>query len=190
MKRILLLIMLLGGSLSFYSQSPGLSVHTGLTAIKSSDHNVTEKGQMHYGWLAGVDARLVEGNLYFIIGGQYINTSIYSSKSPEFFKNRDFSIISGRFGLGFNIVRFSNDFVLRSKVLGSINFVSKSPEKGLDIDGYRELNNSFMGVTSGLGCTLGIFDIDLEYQYGIFNAFYKQADTKFNGITLTAGVYF
>jgi hypothetical protein len=190
MKRIVLILISFFIILGVYGQSPGLSVYTGLTAMRSGDRVVTAKGELHYGWLVGADGRLVEGDLYFLMGGQYIKTSLHSSKSMDFFKKRDFNIVSGRFGLGFNIARLSEKVVLRSKVIGSVNFIVKAPEDGLHIDGYRELNTSYMGIASGIGFTLGIMDIDLEYQYGIFNAFYQSPDTKFNGITLTGGVYF
>ncbi len=173
-----------------YSQSPGIAVYTGLTSIYAKDRQVTEKGELHYGWLVGADARIIEGDLYFIVGGQYINTSLHSSSKPDFFKNNNFNIVGGRLGLGFNIAHIGDFGVIRSKILGSINFISKYPDGGLDIDGYRELNNSFMGILTGLGYTMGILEFDLEYQYGIFNAFYKQPDTKFNGFTLTAGIHF
>ncbi|MCZ2102036.1 MAG: hypothetical protein LC107_10925 [Chitinophagales bacterium] len=190
MKQILLLILLVGSSLTIYGQSPGVALYTGLTGVYSSDRQVTDKGDLHYGWLVGADARIVEGDLYFIIGGQYIKKSLHSTSSPSFFKDNDFTVLAGRLGLGFNILHIGNYGVLRSKVLGSVNFVSKSPDNGLNIDGYKELNNSYMGILTGLGYTLGIFELDLEYQHGIFNAFYKQPDTKFNGFTLTAGVHF
>lgn len=190
MNRIILTGIGLFFCLFLNAQSPGVVVYTGLSSMYTSDRQVTTKGEMHYGWLVGADARLVEGGLYFLIGGQFIKSSLHSSKKPEFFKKRDFNVISGRLGLGFNLVRFNNGGTLRSKVLGSINFINDAPEGGLYIDGYRDLNNAYLGVLSGLGYTWGIWDIDFEYQYGIFNAFYKQPDTKFNGYTFTAGLHF
>lgn len=190
MNRIFILMILVVLCGKAYGQSPGVVVYTGLTSLYSDDRNVTRKGEMHYGWLVGADARLVEGSLYFLVGGQYIITSLQSTSKASFFKNNDWTVFSGRFGLGFDLFYLKNGGAIRSKILGSINFSSKSPEGGLNIDGYRELNNSYMGIVTGLGYTWGVLDFDLEYQYGIFNAFYEQPDTKLDGFTLMFGLHF
>ena len=76
MNRIFILMILVVLCGKAYGQSPGVVVYTGLTSLYSDDRNVTRKGEMHYGWLVGADARLVEGSLYFLVGGQYIKTSL------------------------------------------------------------------------------------------------------------------
>ncbi|MFZ1526251.1 MAG: hypothetical protein WAT22_15625 [Saprospiraceae bacterium] len=184
-----------------YTQTQGLVIQTGLTSGFSKDNNVTKSGEAHYGWMVGADARILEGGMYFIIGGQYHQTSLISTKKADFFKN-DWKILMGRGGLGFNIINFSERIVLRSKILGSVNFIMDTTSPGVPLPGYGLpdpikpnkndliVNDSFLGVTSGIGLTLGSLDIDLEYQYGVINAIKAKPDSKYSYITLMAGFHF
>lgn len=191
MKFILFLIMIFVLSLTFVNaQSPGIVIQAGLSTAYAKDANITKMNQAHYGYVIGADARILEGGMYFLIGGQYHVTSLNSSSSPEFFKNNDWKILMARLGLGFNIVKFSDNITLRSKLLGSINFNIDSPRNGLNIPGYMVLNDSFLGATTGLGLTIGFIDIDLEFQYGFINAYQLQPKSTFDSWTLVTGVHF
>jgi hypothetical protein len=171
------------------SQAPGLVVQAGLSSAFSQDKNITPSGQGHYGWVVGVDARLLEGGLYFIMGGQYHRLNLVADSSPNPLNNKDWGILTGRFGLGFNFWRIHERLALRSKLLCSINFNQDFDTNKLEAP-YDKVNDSFLGVGTGLGLTLGILEIDLDYQYGVLNAYYKQKDTNFNMISLTGGVRF
>lgn len=172
------------------AQSPGLVIQAGLSTAYAKDTNITKGNQAHYGYVIGADARIIEGSMYFIIGGQYHVTSLNSTSSPDFFKNNDWKILMTRLGLGFNIIKFSDKLALRSKLLGSINFNLDSPRGGLNIPDYMVLNDSFLGVTSGLGLTIGFIDIDLEFQFGVINAYQFQPKSTFDSWTLVTGVHF
>ncbi len=175
---------------SITAQSPGIVIQGGLSTAYAKDTNITQKNQAHYGYVIGADARILEGGMYFIIGGQYHVTSLNSTSNPEFFKNNDWEILMARLGLGFDIVKFSDKIALRSKLLGSINFSINSPKGGLNIPGYETVNDSFLGATTGLGLTIGFIDIDLEFQYGFINAYQLQPKSTFDSWTLVAGVHF
>lgn len=187
---LLLIFLLVSFTTVLFGQAPGIVVQAGVSTMYAKDGNVTLKNEAHYGWVVGADARLLDGDLYFIIGGHFHSTSLMSSSSPDFFKNNDWKILMTRLGLGFNLVKFSERFVLRSKAIGSINFIVDAPSKGLDISGYDKINDSFLGIGTGLGLTMGSFDLDLDFQYGVINAYYKQPKTTFDGFTLMFGVHF
>jgi hypothetical protein len=173
----------------FYAQSPGFVIQAGLTASYAKNANITKANQGHYGWMIGADARILEGDLYFLAGGQYHKTDVQSTSSPDFFKN-DWTVIMGRAGLGFNLLHISERIVIRSKLLGSINFIIDAPENGLNIPGFTELNDSYLGAVTGLGLTVGRFDLDIDFQYGFINAYYKQPKSTFDSWTLMAGFHF
>lgn len=184
------IFILLAFSLDLNAQSPGLVVQTGVSTAYAKDGNITFKNQAHYGYFIGADARILEGNMYFIIGGQYHATSLNSTSDPEFFKNNNWKILMGRLGLGFNLIKFSDNFALRSKLLGSINFNVDSPKNALNMPNYDKLNDSFLGATTGLGVTIGFIDIDLDFQYGFINAYTEQPKSTFDFWTLGVGVHF
>ncbi|MBL0098863.1 MAG: hypothetical protein IPP49_01460 [Saprospiraceae bacterium] len=98
--------------------------------------------------------------------------------------------MSGRAGIGFNVLRLSEKISFRSKIVGSINFIFDAPSDGLNIAGYKDVNDSSMGAVTGLGLTMGSIDIDLDFQYGLINVFYKQPKTTFDSWTLMAGFHF
>jgi hypothetical protein len=172
------------------AQSPGLVIQTGVSTAYAKDGNITFKNQAHYGYFIGADARILEGSMYFIIGGQYHATSLGSTSDPSFFTNNDWKIFMGRLGLGFDIIKLSDNLALRSKLLGSINFNIESPENALNKQGYDTLNDSFLGATTGVGVTIGFIDIDLDFQYGLINAYTKQPKSTFDFWTLGVGVHF
>jgi len=189
MKRILTLATLIWLPVLLCAQAPGLVIQTGLTASYAKDANITKANQRHYGWMIGADARILDGDLYFLLGGQFHKTDLISTSSPDFFKN-DWSIVMGRAGFGFNLLHINERIVVRSKILGSINFILDAPENGQNIPGYTELNDSFLGAVTGLGLTIGSFDFDLDFQYGFINAYFKQPKSTFDSWTFMVGFHF
>ncbi len=190
MKHSFFFIFVIYYNINLYAQSPGLVIQGGLTASYSKDKIVTKPKEGHYGWMLGADARVLEGDLYFIIGGQFHQTSLVSSKGADFFKKNDWKILMGRFGFGFNVLKFSENLAIRSKILGSLNYVLDAPAGGLNIDGYKEINDSYLGLVTGLGVTIGSLDIDLDFQYGVINAYKLKPETTFNSWTLMTGFHF
>ena len=65
-------------------QAPGLVIQGGVTSTFSKDPFITNDGEAHYGWLVGADARILDGDLYFVVGGQYSNTSLGLQVIPIF----------------------------------------------------------------------------------------------------------
>jgi hypothetical protein len=171
------------------AQFQGLVVQGGLSSAFSRDGVVTPNGQGHYGWTIGADARMLDGGLYFIMGGHYHSTTLASQSSPNPFGKHDWAYVVGRFGVGFTLVRITEKIALRSKLLAAINFNTKFPSAGLNAD-YNRINDSFAGVGTGLGLTLGHLEFDLDYQYGVLNAYYKKPDTNFDLFSLVAGFRF
>lgn len=179
----------------FYSsviqgQAPGLVIQTGITTSYSKDFNITNNKGLHYGWMVGADARILDGDMYFIVGGQYHATGLRSTTTPDFFKNNDWSLLHGRVGLGFNIFRINEKVTFRSKLLGSVNFLIDAPSKALNIPDYELLNDSFLGAVTGLGVTIGMIDIDVDFQYGLINAYNKRPESTFDIWTLMVGFHF
>lgn len=172
--------------------SGGVSVQTGLSYGFSKEKSLTGSGQGHYGWMAGLDARLLGGDMYFLVGGQYHRTSLFSTSDLSFFKT-DMELVMARLGLGFTIAKLGYRSYLRTKLLASINFVLEGPDPKPafpNATSPANLNDSFLGGTTGLGWTKGPLDLDIEFQYGILNSVFNQDKTTFNYITFSCGVNF
>lgn len=172
--------------------SGGISVQTGLSYGFSGERALTKAGQGHYGWLAGLDARLLGDDMYFMVGGQYHRSSLFSTSDLSFFQT-DMEMVMARLGLGFTIFRLGYKSYLRSKLLASINFIIEGPDPKpafLNAPSSANLNDSFLGGTTGIGWTKGPLDLDIEFQYGILNSVFNQDKTTFNYVTLMCGVNF
>jgi hypothetical protein len=171
----------------------GANFYVGLNTGKTADQIVTKSGEMHYGYLVGLDARLAGEDMYFIVGGQYGTLSLFSEDSASFFSGENkLTQFKLRIGIGLNIVHFSENIRLRTKALGSFDFISKYDESGFpdNVVGYEKVNDGYFGAVTGLGLDIGIFTIDLEVELAVLNAFYEKSDTKYNAFSLTGGVRF
>jgi len=180
-----------GVSLSTVAAQGGMSVYSGISAAFSQDLNITPSGFGHYGYFVGADFRLHSGDLYFAGGGRYYFTSLIAEESASFFRNTEtYRYISARFGFGFNIKHFGYNTRLRSKLFGVFNFAGTAPDNMIDTPGYQRLNDSSGGVVTGLGMDIGAVTLDLEYQFGLINAFQDQQDSKFNVMSFAVGLFF
>ncbi len=169
----------------------GMSIYSGISAAFNNDKNITPSGFGHYGHFIGADFRLHSGDLYFAGGGRYYFTSLLAEESASFFRNTEtYRYISARFGFGFNLKEFSYTTRLRSKVFGVFNFAGTAPDNMIDTPGYQRLNDSSGGLVTGLGMDIGALTLDLEYQFGLINAFHEQKDSKFNVMSFAVGFFF
>lgn len=173
----------------FASAQSGVSIQIGPMVAFSPDNNITESGKLHYGWASGLDVRFMGDDMYFMVGGQYQALSLMSTQSPEIFNN-DWTILTGRCGLGGTLLRLSNNSTIRAKALVSFNFNFDAPSGALNKPDYSNLNDSFLGAVAGLGLTRGIFDFDVEYQHGFINAYNLRPNSTFNTIALLVGFNF
>lgn len=169
----------------------GMNIYTGIAANFNKDKNVTPEGTGHYGYFVGVDGRLNSGDLYFAGGLRYHRTSLMAESSKSFFSNEEnFAVLVFRGGFGFNLKHFSHKTRLRSKIFGAFNMASNSPETRLETVGYEKLNDSWGGLTSGLGMDIGAITLDLEYHKGFVNAYNGQPGTKFDTWSFAVGFFF
>ncbi len=189
MKNILILSIFMFCFASVFAQA-GAKIYGGLTTGFNQDKNVTPSGTTHSGWVAGIDARLNDDRMYFLFGVLYGVADLNAQSSPTFFTGDKMSFIKGRVGLGFDMVRISPKFFITSKFAGSIKYLSKYDKTLLTNEGYEVLNDGTAGVVGGLGVRMGIINIDLEYEHGLFNLYNKKTNSNMHYITLTTGVNF
>ncbi|MBK8701347.1 MAG: hypothetical protein IPN29_18100 [Saprospiraceae bacterium] len=181
-------------TVGLYGQA-GMSIYLGPSAAFSGDKFITPGGQGHYGYVIGAHARLNSDFMYFILTGEYGAFDLISSEKLNFIGGDDLTYIKGKIGLGFDVKRFNKKTVLRSKLQGSVMFVNDFDvnllnDPTLVANGYTKLNDGIAGLSTCIGITRGIFDFDLEYEYGFFNLYNTKKESKLNFLSLTAGVRF
>ena len=175
---------------SSFAQAGGARAYAGLTTISNKDNIANPEGHAHTGYHIGIDARIMSGGMSFLLGGRY--TSVSKVAIEEFKLSghpSSLSLLNGRVGLDFSIISFGPLFRLRSKVLGSFDMVIAESGSEMPPPGYN-LNDGWLGAVTGLGADIGPFIIDLEYEFGVINAYNKVKGSTFDSFTVSVGFFF
>ena len=124
------------------------------------------------------------------MGARYTSVSRIPQDGIQIFgHDSQVSILNGRVGLGYNIISFGELFKIRTKALGSFDLVIDTKGDPISVPGYQ-LNDGWLGAVTGLGFDIGPFILDVEYEFGILNAYFQQPDSKFNSLSVSAGFFF
>ena len=168
----------------------GINVYAGLSSATNRSEAITPEGFAHNGYHIGADARLNEGNMYFILGGQYHNLNFLSSTDSEFLSfDSKMSWIKLRVGLGFNVININDNIAITAKTLGGIDVISSVPTD-LAAAPFDNYNTGTAGVSLGLGLDFYNFTFNVEYERGFFNAVNMVEGTEFDFFTLSVGFLF
>jgi hypothetical protein len=179
-----------------YAQEAGLNIYAGPSAMFSRDKIVTKKGEGHYGYVIGANARLNSDFMYFLFSGEYGTFDFLSSKSLKIVGGNDLTYMKGKIGLGFDVVKLGRRTHLRTKFQGNIMFVNNFDQSllektaSLKNNGYTNVNDGIGGLSTGIGISKGAMTLDLEYEYGLFNFFYEKEESKLDFLNLVMGVRF
>lgn len=172
------------------------SVYGGISTVISRDLLVTPKSTSHSGYVTGLNLRMLDDGLCFLFTGEYGTFNLLASEEKSYFKGEKLTYLKGKVGLGFDLFHLTKNIKLRSKFQGNLLYVQKYKDsqvgatQALKESGYSELNEAIGGLSTGLGLTLGIFDIDFEYEYGFYNIYYARHHSTLNFYNLTGGIRF
>jgi hypothetical protein len=172
-----------------YSQA-GAKAYAGLVTAYSYDDIITPEGHVHSGYVVGIDARLNNERMYFLLGGSYGTMDLISSKSLSYFGGDKLNFVKGRIGLGFDVLRITPKIFITSKFVGVIKYVVSYDKNLLTIPEYDIINDGTATVLGGVGVRVGLLSVDFEYEYGLFNLYSQKKNTRFDYINVTVGVNF
>ncbi len=193
MKKPIIFLLCLFGSLWASSQA-GAHFYAGTSNAYNEMEVFTPTGTSHPGFHVGLDGRLNEGNMYFILGAQYHNIS-HEAADTFRLRNHPHNLhwVKLRGGLGFNVLRFTKFFKVRAKALASLDLLYPQLEVAefhLNSQGPYTYNS---GTASGvLGFGVEIFGItaDIEYHKNFLNAINDIGESKVNFWLLNVGLFF
>jgi hypothetical protein len=192
--RYVFFVFLIGICSVVFSQS-GITIYSGLTYATSPDKIMTPEGTAHLGYTVGITARLNEDPMYFMFTGEYGAFNLAADQRISFVKNKDLSYTKGKFGLGFDLAKLGKKTTLRSKLQGNILMIYKVDQEIVPNDApptnkYIQLNEAIGGISTGIGLTYGMLDLDIEYEHGIYNIYYQKQKSTVNFFNFTAGIRF
>ena len=191
MKNIFFILVVIFTSSHIVSaQLGGMRAYVGITSMTNQDNNVNPEGQVYSGYHIGADGRLMSGTMSFLVGGRYTAVSRVPQDGIQVFgHDAQMSILNGRVGLGYNIITFGELFSIRTKALASFDLILSTTGDPIAVPGYQ-LNDGWLGGVTGLGFDVGPVFIDFEYEFGVLNAYFQKADSKFNSLSVSAGFFF
>ena len=190
MRNLIIILFCLFGLSETYGQLGGMRAYAGISTLINRDVVANPEGQTHSGYHFGADGRLMSGRMSFIVGVRYTAVSLRPTESFKLSGHmKTISVMNGRVGLDFNIVSLGRWVKIRTKALGSFDIVLNTTRGGVLPPGYK-LNDGWLGLVTGLGFDLGPATLDLEYEYGIINAYNQKKGSAFDSFTLSAGFFF
>lgn len=190
MKAIAQIFLALLVASSLYGQS-GLNVYAGLSNASSRDALITPEGTSLPGFMIGADARLNADDMYFMVGGQYHQIDFLAQEERSFFSVDEKMVwFKLRVGLGYNLAHIGENVTLRAKTLGSLNFISSSPELAAAPYSGTPYNSGTAGGVLALGIDVFSFTFDIEYERGFFNAVNMVDGTEYDFLTAAVGFFF
>jgi len=165
----------------------GINIHAGITTMTNKSVLITPEGTSHPGYHFGADARLNDGKMYFIVGGQFHNVAFDAQTDKSYFSvENSMKYIKIRVGLGYEVITINENFCIRGKTLFSINLLSSYPS---DLIGapYNNYNSSTVGATLGLGLDFNNISLDFELDNGFFKAVNQVSGTEVNFFSTSLG---
>lgn len=189
MSRIVVVCILITNAF-FANGQAGAKVYVGPLLAYSYDNTITPDGYMHSGYMVGIDARLNNDRMYFLLGVNYGLVDLIASKTISLFEGSKMTFLKGRIGLGFDIIRLKPNLFITGKFAGSLNYLLDYESNLLTEPGYQTINDGTAGLVGGLGVRIGFVNIDLEYEYGLFNQYNLRKDTRFDYLAITTGINF
>lgn len=179
-------------SISMYCQ---ITVYAGSSIAKSPDLNMTPSGTSHTGYVTGINLRMLDDGMCFLFTAEYGAFNLLARDKVDFTtKNKDLTYYKGKFGVGLDVVQLSQHAKLRTKLQGNILYIrtfnpsNLSASPAMRETGYHTLNEAIGGLSTGVGFTYRFIDLDLEYEHGFYNIYYRMPLTKMNFINITAGI--
>jgi hypothetical protein len=171
----------------------GFYLYTGPSVGWTRDKVYSKEGG-NYGYVIGADIRTNNDPMHFLISVERGGTDLVPNGKFNFFGGGDIIYNKFKIGMGFDIKKMSRTSGLRTKFQGNFLTISSFPEKGLDnvqvfkSNGYTDLNDGIIGLSTGLSYYKKKFNFGIEYEYPLYNVIKEKTDTKLNFLNLNIGL--
>lgn len=171
------------------SAQSGIGFYAGYTTAFTTDKISTPSRTAHFGYLVGFDARLIDDELHFKGGLEYLSFDLISNSNPSPFKKGQIKMLKFRGGFGLHLAKLSENSILRTKILGSIQLIRDYDKDALVIPEYNRINENLAGVATGIGVDIGKLTLDLEFDYGLFNLYFRKPKSSLHFINFNVGFF-
>lgn len=185
--RLLILVPLFLAFFSLTGQS-GLVLEAGLQSFINNNEGLITETQSHDGYHIGVVGRLGEQKIFFCPGFFYYNMPIEGQEGIKFFNDASkFHLFHIPAGFAYKFY-FGESIGLRLELGINGNYFFIVDEH--DQIGKDDINDFYFGAHGLIGFDFKAFVLDLKVHRGLTNAYYEVKDSKYNGLSLSAGFFF
>ncbi|HMP28464.1 MAG TPA: hypothetical protein PKD85_02620 [Saprospiraceae bacterium] len=171
------------------AQEAGATLYTGLINGKLHQKMTCDQCNFQSGYTIGLDGRLNSGGLFFLISGDFIKFDLLPINKIDYFSKEKMTLLKLKAGMGFKIISFSKEVFLSSKIQLVFSSIYDYNQELLFESGLQ-VNDGFLGATSGLMLNYKALIFELEFEKGLLNMFYEMPQTKTDFITLKTGFKF
>jgi len=165
-------------------------MHFGLLSGSNSLQTLTPDDFSHSGWRVGVDQQVFGKGVYILSGIHYVRFNEEARNGTDFFDTDPaIQILKPRAGIGITPLALSKFFKIRGKALASYNYflAFEGEDATFETD---KIKSGYMNLDLGLGVTVGILTLDVEYEMGLNDVIEDLADSKYRFLSVSAGFMF
>jgi hypothetical protein len=189
--RLFVFIVLATIALDARSQS-GFYLYTGPSTGFTGD-KIYSEGGANFGYVVGFDVRTNDDAMHFLLSAERGANDIIPNTKFGFIGGKDFSYNKFKVGLGWDVKKIGRSAGMRTKF--QANFMSVASfdsealpgDKTLSQNGYNNLNDGLIGLSTGLSYFKKKLFFGLEYELGLYNLIKDKKDTKMNFINIVIG---
>lgn len=170
-----------------YSQT---HMHFGLLSGSNELSTLTPDNFSHSGWRIGLDQQIFGKGVYILGGVHYVRFNEEARMGSNFFETGPaIQILKPRAGIGLTPFALTRLLKLRLKALASYNYFLAFEGESASFESNR-IKTGYLNMDIGVGATVGIFTLDVEYELGLNDVIDELADSKYRFLSVSAGIMF
>lgn len=165
-------------------------MHFGLLSGSNKLETLTPKDFSHSGWRIGIDQQILGKGLYLLGGLHYVRFNEEARSGTNFFETDPaIQILKPRVGIGITPIAFTDLLKLRFKGMASYNYFLAFEGERASFESDK-IKSGYMNLDIGVGVTVGIITVEIEYELGLNNVIEDLSDSQFRFLTVSAGLMF
>lgn len=165
-------------------------MHFGLLSGSNKLETLTPDDFSHSGWRIGIDQQILGKGVYLLGGLHYVRFNEEARSGTNFFETDPaIQILKPRAGIGITPLALTDLLKLRLKGMASYNYFLAFEGERASFDSDK-IKSGYLNLDIGIGVTVGILTVDLEYELGLNDVIEDLSDSQFRFLTVSAGLMF
>ena len=187
MKKYIFIITLIFLGLGLNAQT---HLQFGLLSGSNNLNTLTPDDFSHSGWRVGLDQQIFGKGVYILGGVHYVRFNEEARQGTNFFETAPaIQILKPRAGIGITPFALTDLLKIRLKGLASYNYFLAFEGENASFDSDK-IKSGYLNLDLGIGATIGIITVDIEYELGLNDVIEDLSDSKYRFLSISAGLMF